>query len=107
MRAEPSPSRDTCRLWDSVSGWLLVFKRKKDGAVNRKRETTMSPSEHDKTHDKLRQWTECAREGVIVLESSFSMASVRIDGEELTYGTPRLKPTPPYAETNSNTTKNH
>jgi hypothetical protein len=67
----------------------------------------MSPSEHDKTHDKLRQWTERAREGVTVLEFSFLMASVRIDAEELTYGTPRLKPTPPYAETNSNTTESH
>jgi hypothetical protein len=55
----------------------------------------MSPSEHDKTHDKLRQWAERAREGVIVLEFSFLMAPVRIDAEELTYGTPRLKPTPP------------
>ena len=67
----------------------------------------MSPSEHDKTHDKLREGTERAREGVIVLEFSFLMASVRIDAEELTYGTPRLKPTPPYAETNSNTTESH
>jgi hypothetical protein len=67
----------------------------------------MSPSEHDKTHDKLRQRTERAREGVIVLEFSFLMASVRIDAKELTYGTPRLKPTPPYAETNSNTTESH
>jgi hypothetical protein len=66
----------------------------------------MSPSEHDKTHDKLRQWTERAREGVIGLEFSFLMASVRIDAK-LTYGTPRLNPTLPYAETNSNTTKSH
>jgi len=67
----------------------------------------MSPSEHDETHDKLRQWTERAREGVIVLEFSFLMPFVRINAEELTYGTPRLKPTPPYAETNSNTTESH
>lgn len=67
----------------------------------------MSPSEHDKTHDKLGQWTERAREGVIGLEFSFLTASVRTDTEELTYGTPRLKPTPPYAETNSNTTGSH
>jgi hypothetical protein len=67
----------------------------------------MSPSEHDKTHDKLRQWTERAREGVVGLEFSFSMAFARFDAEELTYGTPRLKPTPPYAETNSNTAASH
>ncbi len=30
---------------------------------------------------------------------------LEIGAEELTYGTPRLRPTPPYAETNSNTTK--
>jgi len=35
------------------------------------------------------------------------MASVKIDAEELTYGTPRLRPTPPYAETNSNTAERH
>jgi hypothetical protein len=67
----------------------------------------MSPSEHDNTHDKLRQWTERARQGVIGLDSSFLIAFERIDAEVLTYGTPRLKPTPPYAETNSNTTESH
>ena len=41
----------------------------------------MSPSEHDKTHDQLGQWTERAREGVIGLEFSFITASVRIDEE--------------------------
>ena len=79
MRAEPSPSRDACRPWLTVSGRLLVFERKQDGAIDRNRETTMSPSEHDKTNNKLRQWTERARQGVIGLEFSFLMAFVRID----------------------------
>jgi hypothetical protein len=55
----------------------------------------VSPSEHDKAHYKFREWTERAREGVVGLVYSLLIVFVINGIEELTYGTPRLKPTPP------------
>ncbi len=56
---------------------MLVFERKQDGAVNRNREATVSPSKHNNAHNKLREWTERAREGVIGLKYLLLMAPVK------------------------------
>jgi hypothetical protein len=53
-RTEPPPSRQAHRSRDTIFRELLVFERKHDGAIDRNWEATVSPSEHDKAHYKLR-----------------------------------------------------
>jgi hypothetical protein len=54
-RTEPPPSRQAHRSRDTIIfRELLVFERKHDGAIDCNREATVSPSEHDKAHYKLR-----------------------------------------------------
>jgi len=55
------------RRWITPIGKLPILERKENGAINGNWEAAVSPSEHDKTHNKFRKWSECAREGVIGL----------------------------------------